>query len=279
MVRGGKRETCRGQKNTTRSAAANPQTYAPPLSCRRRWRSGDLDADWRGVAEQGRHGVQSLLRRRSPARPFGSSGYRGARRGRSVMTSLSSSASAICKLNDAMRRVGPSCGRWMMTDGVLAEGPEFVLLAIRAVRALAAFTPDNDPYGEHDFGAFDLAGSACSGRSTIMTAIFAAVPKISPIRALRPAFSRSCWPLNIEACRFARFLKKPAKSAPFDIFCLSLSPKMRNYDKRNILDFRDGSIYLSCRSSSFHGITTVETYYPRHSRRPPATRAACRGRW
>ena len=74
------------------------------------------------------------------------------------MTSPSSSASAIRNLNDAMRRAGPSCGRWMMTDGVVAEGPEFMLLAIRAVQAFAAFTPDNDPYGEHDFGAFDLAG-------------------------------------------------------------------------------------------------------------------------
>ena len=28
----------------------------------------------------------------------------------------------------------------------------------QAVQALAAFMPDNDPYGERDFGAFDLAG-------------------------------------------------------------------------------------------------------------------------
>jgi len=74
------------------------------------------------------------------------------------MTSLSSSASAIRDLNDAMRWAGPSCRRWMMTDDVMAEDPEFVMLAIRAVQAFAAFTPDNDPYGEHDFGAFDLAG-------------------------------------------------------------------------------------------------------------------------
>ena len=29
---------------------------------------------------------------------------------------------------------------------------------MRRVRALVAFTPDNDPYGEHDFGSFEYAG-------------------------------------------------------------------------------------------------------------------------
>jgi hypothetical protein len=73
------------------------------------------------------------------------------------MTSTSS-ADRIRELNDAMRRTGPSSGRWMMTHGVMAEGPEFMILATRAVQTFAAFDPDNDPHGEHDFGAFGLAG-------------------------------------------------------------------------------------------------------------------------
>jgi hypothetical protein len=73
------------------------------------------------------------------------------------MTSLSSST-VIRNLNDAMRRAGPSCGHWMMTQGVMAEGPEFMLLATKAVQQFSAFGRDNDPHGEHDFGAFDLAG-------------------------------------------------------------------------------------------------------------------------
>jgi Protein of unknown function (DUF3768) len=73
------------------------------------------------------------------------------------MTSASS-ASRIRELNDAMRRAGPSCGRWMITQGILAEGPTFMLLATRAVQTFSDFTPDNDPYGERDFGVFDLAG-------------------------------------------------------------------------------------------------------------------------
>lgn len=73
------------------------------------------------------------------------------------MTSISS-ASRIRDLNDAMRKTGISSGRWMMTAGVQALGPDFVFLATRAVQAYSAFSDDNDPYAEHDFGAFDLAG-------------------------------------------------------------------------------------------------------------------------
>lgn len=73
------------------------------------------------------------------------------------MTSISS-ASRIRDLNDAMRNTGISSGRWMMTAGVQALGPDFVLLATRAVQTFSAFTEDNEPYGEHDFGAFDIAG-------------------------------------------------------------------------------------------------------------------------
>jgi hypothetical protein len=73
------------------------------------------------------------------------------------MTSISS-ASRIRDLNDAMRNTGISSGKWMMTAGVQALGPDFVLLAMRAVQTFSAFTEDNDPYGERDFGAFDLAG-------------------------------------------------------------------------------------------------------------------------
>lgn len=40
----------------------------------------------------------------------------------------------------------------------MAQGPVFVLLTTRAVQTFLAFTPDNDPHGEHDFGAFDLGG-------------------------------------------------------------------------------------------------------------------------
>ena len=64
-------------------------------------------------------------------------------------------------LNDAMRKAGPataSVDRWVITQGVLGLGIEEVAKAVEEVKAFEAFTSDNDPYGEHDFGAFDVAG-------------------------------------------------------------------------------------------------------------------------
>lgn len=67
-----------------------------------------------------------------------------------------SPTSAIARLNDAFRR-HPGEG-WHVTAGVHAKGPIFVLCATNAVASFNAFTGDNDPYGEHDFGAFELGG-------------------------------------------------------------------------------------------------------------------------
>jgi hypothetical protein len=64
--------------------------------------------------------------------------------------------STIAKLNDCFRR-HPGEG-WMITAGLQAKGPIFVLSATSAVRAFDAFTDDNDPEGEHDFGAFEICG-------------------------------------------------------------------------------------------------------------------------
>ena len=61
----------------------------------------------------------------------------------------------IAGLNDELRRTGRG-GRAMMTAGVAAlpEAEQGAILA--AVRASTAFDPDNDPYGEHDFGAVEI---------------------------------------------------------------------------------------------------------------------------
>jgi len=74
------------------------------------------------------------------------------------MTAPVTAADLIRELNDAFRKSGPSTGDWLLTSGVLAKGPEFAILAVRAVQQHDSFTADNDPYGEHDFGAFQLAG-------------------------------------------------------------------------------------------------------------------------
>ena len=64
----------------------------------------------------------------------------------------------ISDLNDAFRKAGPVSGQWMLTRGVADQGAVFVALATQAVRSYDRFRAENDPYTEHDFGSFDLAG-------------------------------------------------------------------------------------------------------------------------
>lgn len=73
------------------------------------------------------------------------------------MTSILSTTHRIRDLNDAFRRDLTS-GQWMLTRGVADKSAEFVAEAVQRVRNFDAFTEGDDPYGEHDFGAFDLAG-------------------------------------------------------------------------------------------------------------------------
>jgi hypothetical protein len=67
----------------------------------------------------------------------------------------------IRALNDQMRSgglEGSPANRWLITPGVIALGLAGVKQAIERVRSFDTFEADNDPYQEHDFGAFDLAG-------------------------------------------------------------------------------------------------------------------------
>lgn len=63
----------------------------------------------------------------------------------------------IRRLNDAFRRNFQG-GKVFLTEGVRALGEDQVRAIIRQVRTFDAFTSDNDPYQEHDFGAFDEGG-------------------------------------------------------------------------------------------------------------------------
>ena len=46
----------------------------------------------------------------------------------------------------------------MMIRGIIALGLSHQLRILEAVAAFDAFDPDNDPYGEHDFGALEIEG-------------------------------------------------------------------------------------------------------------------------
>ncbi|MDG1371167.1 MAG: DUF3768 domain-containing protein [Paracoccaceae bacterium] len=62
----------------------------------------------------------------------------------------------IKQLNDALRTGESGEGVILITQGVQAGGPEFLEAVMGAVRGFSTFDEDNDPHGEHDFGAFDV---------------------------------------------------------------------------------------------------------------------------
>lgn len=62
----------------------------------------------------------------------------------------------IAKLNDAARRNVMS---YLTSAGVISLEPSIVGDIYTAVRNFSRFTEDNDPYGEHDFGSFAVAGN------------------------------------------------------------------------------------------------------------------------
>lgn len=64
----------------------------------------------------------------------------------------------IRRLNDTFRR-SLQGGKVFLTEGVRALGEDQVRAILRQVRTFDTFTPDNDPYQEHDFGAFDEGGT------------------------------------------------------------------------------------------------------------------------
>jgi len=64
----------------------------------------------------------------------------------------------IRDLNDQYRRFRRGNGRTVITRGIAAEGPAFVARVMAEVRAFEDFSPNNDPWGEHDFGALTVEG-------------------------------------------------------------------------------------------------------------------------
>ena len=77
------------------------------------------------------------------------------------MTSTTESKTdRIRTLNDAFRRTFVG-GAVMITAGVEAMPLDQRRSLLQKVRSFDAFSEDNDPHGEHDFGAVDEAGVRC----------------------------------------------------------------------------------------------------------------------
>ena len=73
------------------------------------------------------------------------------------MTCKNSSATdRIRTLNDALRRTFRG-GKIMMTIGVQNLGPTAIEQLVNRLQSYDEFNVDNDPHGEHDFGAFEIA--------------------------------------------------------------------------------------------------------------------------
>lgn len=71
---------------------------------------------------------------------------------------MSNHTARIAQLNDLARTAMGVASRVIQTPGIKALDP-FDQSAIReAVEKFSAFNPANDPYGEHDFGAFEHCG-------------------------------------------------------------------------------------------------------------------------
>lgn len=96
----------------------------------------------------------------APLQPFGSLAGIEAAIGADSMSkgrtmSVISRTDRIRELNDAFRKTLQG-GQCLFTPGVSDLGIPFSMTAFAAVSSFSEFTTDNDPYGEHDFGAFQI---------------------------------------------------------------------------------------------------------------------------
>lgn len=76
---------------------------------------------------------------------------------RNLLLSQPEQSCQIATLNDALR-TNINGGKLVLTTGIQALPEEVLVGILHAVRTFNAFTPDNDPYGEHDFGALTVQG-------------------------------------------------------------------------------------------------------------------------
>ena len=69
-----------------------------------------------------------------------------------------SDADRIRDLNDQFRSTFLG-GKVFFTRGIIDMGAAFQSACVEAVQSFTAFSADNDPYGEHDFGRVVISGT------------------------------------------------------------------------------------------------------------------------
>lgn len=72
--------------------------------------------------------------------------------------SQSTTATMIAQLNDQFRRGDLTLGIFNATASVANLPPDRLAALTRAIANFDDFTPDNDPYGEHDLGFIEFDG-------------------------------------------------------------------------------------------------------------------------
>jgi len=109
----------------------------------------------------------------------------------------------IRQLNDQLRQ-SLRGGLVVMTAGVRALSEARQLEVLAAVANFDQFDADNDPYGEHDFGAVELGRIGCSGKSSTTTRRSQTTRPIQRTRLSPSACSPSCWPRSTDCVRVRR---------------------------------------------------------------------------
>jgi Protein of unknown function (DUF3768) len=72
---------------------------------------------------------------------------------------MSSKTEQIRTLNDKLRQnLNTGIGTAVITIGVAALGDEAVARIVKTIAVYDDFCQENDPHGEHDFGAFEVDG-------------------------------------------------------------------------------------------------------------------------
>lgn len=71
---------------------------------------------------------------------------------------MSSRTEQIAKLNDLLRATFLT-GKVVLTEGIASLDDDRRAEALSRVQSFSDFSTDNDPYGERDFGAFEVAGA------------------------------------------------------------------------------------------------------------------------
>jgi len=111
-----------------------------------------------------------------------------------------SDAPQNCAHSRSERQLAPPWrGRlWVITASPSALGTEALYAILRTVRDFESFTPENDPFGEHDCALLEAAGQRIVFKIDYYDRQIQGTSPDPPTRASPAAYSPSRWPTNTE---------------------------------------------------------------------------------